>query len=61
MANLNIPPKNIPKIYAYSDTRYPGCLKIGYTEREVAQRVAEQYPVKLPQQTYKIVFNEGDA
>ena len=58
MANLNIPPKNIPKIYAYSDTRYPGCLKIGYTEREVAQRVVEQYPVKLPQQSYAIVFNE---
>jgi len=58
MADLNIQPKNIPKIYAYADTRFSGCLKIGYTERDVAQRVAEQYPVKLPQQSYEIVFNE---
>ncbi len=58
MADLNIQPKNIPKIYAYTDTRFSGCLKIGYTERDVAQRVAEQYPVKLPQQSYEIVFNE---
>lgn len=58
MADLNIQPKNIPKIYAYTDTRFSGCLKIGYTERDAAQRVAEQYPVKLPQQSYEIVFNE---
>lgn len=58
MADLNIQPKNIPTIYAYTDTRFAGCLKIGYTERDVAQRVAEQYPVKLPQQSYQIVFNE---
>lgn len=58
MADLNIQPKNIPKIYAYTDTRFSGCLKIGYTERDVVQRVAEQYPVKLPQRSYEIVFNE---
>ncbi len=58
MADLNIQPKNIPTIYAYTDTRFSGCLKIGYTERDAAQRVAEQYPVKLPQQSYEIVFNE---
>lgn len=58
MADLNIQPKNIPTVYAYTDTRFSGCLKIGYTERDAAQRVAEQYPVKLPQQSYEIVFNE---
>ena len=58
MSDFTIAPKNIPTIYAYTDTRFSGCLKIGYTERDVAQRVAEQYPVKLPQQSYEIVFNE---
>ncbi|MDG2943093.1 DEAD/DEAH box helicase [Exercitatus varius] len=47
-----------PKIYAYSDSRFPNCLKIGYTTRDVAQRVAEQYPVKLPNQSYQVVFDE---
>ena len=45
-----------PKIYAYSDSRFPDCLKIGYTTRDVKQRVAEQYPVKLPNQSYQVVF-----
>lgn len=58
MSDFTIAPKNIPTIYAYTDTRFAGCLKIGYTERDAAQRVAEQYPVKLPQQSYEIVFNE---
>ena len=58
MSDFTIAPKNIPTIYAYTDTRFAGCLKIGYTERDAAQRVAEQYPVKLPQQSYQIVFNE---
>ena len=58
MSDFTIVPKNIPTVYAYADTRFAGCLKIGYTERDAAQRVAEQYPVKLPQQSYEIVFNE---
>lgn len=58
MSDFTIVPKNIPTVYAYADTRFAGCLKIGYTERDVVQRVAEQYPVKLPQQSYQIVFNE---
>lgn len=58
MSDFTIVPKNIPTVYAYADTRFAGCLKIGYTERDAAQRVAEQYPVKLPQQSYQIVFNE---
>ncbi|WP_439328502.1 DEAD/DEAH box helicase [Lonepinella sp. BR2357] len=45
-----------PRIYAYSDSRFQGCLKIGYTERDVNVRVAEQYPVKTPEQSYRIEY-----
>jgi hypothetical protein len=27
-------PKKYPQIYAYSDTKFTGLLKIGYTERQ---------------------------
>ncbi len=37
-----------PKIYAYSDKRYENCLKIGYTVKNVEDRVKEQYPIVLP-------------
>ncbi|QIM69727.1 DEAD/DEAH box helicase [Basfia succiniciproducens] len=47
-----------PKIYAYNDSRFPNCLKIGYTTRNVEERVAEQYPVKLPNQSYQILLSE---
>ena len=43
-----------PKLYAYSDSRFPNMLKIGYTTRSVQERVAEQYPVELPERSYKI-------
>lgn len=52
--NTFFPSKNIPKIYAYSDTRYPNCLKIGYTSKSVDERVKSQYPVIVPHQSYKI-------
>jgi hypothetical protein len=52
------PPLNPPRIYAYSDSRYGGCLKVGYTTKTTAERVAEQYPVKLPNQSYKIELDE---
>lgn len=50
-----------PMIYAYSDANYPGCLKVGYTARDIDQRVAEQYPTKRPdgQVPYKIVVRES--
>ncbi|MGV6988405.1 GIY-YIG nuclease family protein [Testudinibacter sp. P80/BLE/0925] len=57
MSNLLIPLRT-PKIYAYSDSRYPNCLKIGYTERNVLERVQEQYPVRLPSQSWKIELDE---
>jgi hypothetical protein len=55
-------PETQPAIYAYEDTnpQYAGLLKIGYTTRDVRERVAEQYPTlrpgKLP---YKIVLEES--
>lgn len=50
---------NPPKIYAYSDRTFPHCLKIGYTTRQKAEdRVREQYPVKTPEQTWKIELEE---
>lgn len=51
-----------PKIYAYEDTnpQYEGLLKVGFTTRSAAERVAEQYPTlrpgKLP---YRIVLEES--
>lgn len=33
-----------PIIYAYSDTRFPGCLKVGYTDRPIEVRMKEHYP-----------------
>ena len=42
-------PALTPQIYAYSDPRFPGQLKVGYTAHDVQRRVAEQYPVKTPE------------
>ncbi|MDH2923840.1 type III restriction/modification enzyme restriction subunit [Nicoletella semolina] len=47
-----------PKIYVYTDSRFPNCVKVGYTTRNVEERVKEQYPVKLPNQSYQILLNE---
>lgn len=52
------PPLNPPRIYAYEDVRYQGCLKVGYTTKSVQERVAAQYPVNLPSQSYKVVLDE---
>jgi len=52
------PPLNPPRIYAYSDTRYATCLKVGYTTKTAQARVAEQYPVNLPSQSYTIELDE---
>jgi len=58
MSKEFFPARNTPKIYAYEDNRYLGCLKIGDTTKTVQERVSEQYPVKLPEQSYKIVLEE---
>ena len=54
-------PDLIPQIYAYSDPKYPGLLKVGYTGRSVQQRVAEQYPIVTPgaEPPYTIVYQDS--
>ena len=43
-----------PIIYAYSDTRYPGALKVGFTTRDVQARMHEHYPTVVPGQSWKV-------
>lgn len=56
-------PDMMPQIYAYSDPRFKGQLKVGYTTRDVQKRVAEQYPVITPgkEQPYRIVFQDSSV
>lgn len=58
MSNF-FPSKSIPKVYAYSDTRYNGFLKVGYTTKSAEERVRQQYPILLPNQSYEIVIEEN--
>ena len=49
-----------PQIYAYTDKQFPGLLKVGYTSRNIEERMAEHYPTLLPGEVpYKIVFIES--
>lgn len=48
-----------PIIYAYSDTRFPGCLKVGYTDRPIETRMHEHYPTLTPGQSYKVEYVES--
>lgn len=49
-----------PRIYAYRDSQFPGLLKVGYTARDVATRVKEQYPTRRPgPRGYEIVIDES--
>ncbi len=65
MANNFFPkrPEVNPTIYAYEDTnpQYNGMLKVGYTSRNVEERIREQYPTKRPDGTkpYKIKYEES--
>ena len=43
-----------PIIYAYSDTRFPGMLKVGYTERTIEERMKEHYPTLTPKQSWRV-------
>ena len=49
-----------PMIYAYRELNpdYAGLLKVGYTEKDVDRRVAQQYPTKRPdgKVPYEIVY-----
>jgi hypothetical protein len=42
MSKKYFPEKSIPKVYAYTDTRFPNCIKVGYTTKTAQERVAEQ-------------------
>lgn len=46
--------KKTPIIYAYSDTRYPNTLKIGFTTRTIEERMKEHYPTVVPEQSWKV-------
>ncbi|MGQ9752067.1 MAG: GIY-YIG nuclease family protein [Thermoanaerobaculaceae bacterium] len=64
MSNGFFPPRPAasPKIYAYEDThpQYAGLLKIGYTTKDVRERVREQYPTLRPgEPPYRIVLEES--
>ena len=48
-----------PKIYAYSDTRFPGCLKVGYTQRPIEERMHEHYPTVTPSKSYTLELAES--
>jgi hypothetical protein len=56
-------PQDHPMIYAYSvnNPEYKGLLKVGFTAKDVEERVAQQFPVKQPDAVapYKIVFAES--
>ncbi|MGV4460327.1 GIY-YIG nuclease family protein [Ornithobacterium rhinotracheale] len=47
-----------PLIYAYQDEQFPGMLKVGYTTISAKERVEQQYPIKRPRQTWKIIIEE---
>lgn len=49
-----------PQIYVYSDDRFLGSLKVGYTTRKnVEDRIREQYPLALPtnEKPYHLLFH----
>lgn len=51
-------PLQPPRVYAYSDSQFSGCLKVGFTTRTVAERMAEHYPTVLPNQTFTVELDE---
>ncbi|WP_394261257.1 GIY-YIG nuclease family protein [Moraxella boevrei] len=57
MTNPTFAQIHAPKIYVYSDSRYPNCLKVGYTAQEtVSQRMKQHYPTITPSQSWKLEF-----
>lgn len=51
-------PLQPPRLYAYADSQFPNCLKVGFTTRTVLERMAEHYPTVLPSQTYTVALDE---
>lgn len=58
MSDALFPPLNPPRVYAYSDSHFEGCYKVGFTTRSTQERMAEHYPTLLPNQTHKIELDE---
>lgn len=57
MSNPTFTQIHTPKIYAYSDSRFPNQLKIGYTTQEtVGERMKQHYPTVTPSQSWKVEF-----
>lgn len=55
--NPTFTPIHTPKIYAYSDSRFPNQLKIGYTAQEtVGERMKQHYPTLTPSQSWQVEF-----
>ncbi len=52
-------PQAKPIIYAYSDTRFPGMLKVGYTERPIEERMKEHYPTLTPTRSWTVELTEN--
>ena len=52
-----------PQVYAYRDVyvEHEGLLKVGFTQRDVERRVAQQFPVIQPGEgkPYEVVFSES--
>ena len=53
------PAPNPPRIYAYADKSFEGCLKIGHTGRTVGERMSEHYPTVLPSKTHEVLLDEA--
>ncbi len=50
-----------PIIYAYSDSKYPNMLKVGFTARTIEERMKEHYPTLVPgdELPYKVELVES--
>ena len=45
-----------PTIYVYSESYLPGYLKVGYTTKDVNQRMNEIHPLNTPVKTWKVLY-----
>lgn len=59
MNNELFPRQIKPQIYAYTDShpQFKGYLKVGFTTRNIEDRMREHYPTLLPgEKPYEVVF-----
>lgn len=49
-------PSANPTIYVYSESYLPGYLKVGYTTKDVNQRMNEIHPLNTPVKTWKVLY-----